>query len=333
MTRFAVLLCLLAFVGAVPVLPAQDAKTPVDRAAVRSPRRSFEGFIEAVLNEPVLDEAERTRRFEAYFDFETWAAEKEKTDGKPLAAEERAQLKSEWLTLFRSAEFRETYKKRNVRVLEEPAADWDNGRAELRIAMTNSATGEDEHFRVLMTLDARQLHWRWYAIPPAPVESQPAPGDTAAELKQVEAELAALQKQQAELEARCKQLEEERQVLRARLAEERGGEGDRATPRKAAQACGKAVQARDFEGFLRCHAAARRAPADRKAAQARFERDSGRIRTWTVQEIRVDANDERRATAQVEVEFAAEGNAQPEKRVLNLKLLREGDEWLLDEDP
>lgn len=316
---------------------AQEApKKAIDHAAVTSPRKSFEAFIEAVLNEPELDETERTARFNAYFDFTNWLIEKEKSEGAEYSDEEATALKADWHTLFKSEEFRKTYKERNVRVIEEPEANWQTERAEIVIAMKNTVSNQDEKFKVMMTLHVENMHWRWYAIPriepTEKTEPESSPARTTPErIKQIESELKAIEDAKESLANKEAALKKELRDLKSAQVEETVDDGAYSTPRKTVLAVWRAIQAEDTTAFLRAHLEKHRDSADEEVAGKRLKRDSARISKWEVIDTTVDANDENSAIVRVKVSFESDGKTR--EKTLSLKLKKTAGEWLLNEKP
>ncbi|MCF6229007.1 MAG: hypothetical protein L3J82_10215 [Planctomycetes bacterium] len=320
----------------VAMLAQEAPKKALDHAAVTSPRKSFEAFIEAVLNEPELDETERTARFNAYFDFENWLIEKEKADGVEYSDEEAVELKADWHTLFKSDEFRRTYKVRNVRVIEEPEPDWQTERAEIVIAMKNTVSNEDEKFKVLMTLHVENMHWRWYAIPriepenPKKPDAEPAK-TTPERINQIEKELKNIEEARETLADKEAALKKELRDLKAAQIEETADGGAYSTPRKTVLAVWRAIQAEDTTVFLRAHLEKHRDSADEEAVDKRLKKDSARISKWEVLDTTVDANDENRAIVRVKISFESAGKNR--EKTLSLKLKKTAGEWLLNEKP
>lgn len=330
------LIMILLFALPISLFAQDTEKKAIDHATVISPRKSFEAFIEAVLNEPELSKEERTARFNSYFDFENWLTEKEKTEGKTYSDEDKVSLKADWHTLFFSDEFRQIYKKRDIRVIEEPEPDWKAERAELVIAMKNTVSEKDEKFRVQMTLNVEKLHWSWYAIPR--VESD-QPSDTgqkptaegAERIRQVEAELEAVKNTKKALAAKQSKLEKELRRLKSEQVGNSDKEGIYSTPHKTVSAIWRAIRAEDTASFLRGHLERHRKNVDENKVSARLKKDSSRITVWDILDTTVNANDENRAIVRVKISFKSDGNIR--KKTLSLNLVKISGEWLLNEEP
>ena len=292
-----------------------------------TPRESFEKFVDVVMRED-MTEADRAAAFESYFDFETWLGEREKSDGKTYGENERADMKRDWLDLFRSAEFRDSWRKRKIRVLEEPKADRDSGKAELLISMTGSS-GTEEKFRVLMTLAEDGSHWRWYSIPQ--IEAELPAASLAERLENAEKQLDEVIKQRRRLEAYEQALQEEIARMRAELAEEGAGDSPYATPKSVVETAWRAIEKGDATALLDCHTTRRIAATKTDDLKSSLARTRERLMAWEVVDSTIDASDATRAVVRVKLKLQQTGEA--DQRTISVRVVKVGDNWKIDEEP
>ncbi|MCB9894528.1 MAG: hypothetical protein H6839_08770 [Planctomycetes bacterium] len=292
-----------------------------------TPRQSFEKFVDVVMRED-MTEADRAAAFESYFDFDTWLGEREKSDGKTYNEDERADMKRDWLDLFRSAEFRDSWRKRKVRVLEEPMTDRESGKAELVISMTGAA-GAEEKFRVLMTLADDGSHWRWYSIPQIEAEL-PAPS-LSERLENAEKQLDEVIKQRRRLEAYEQKLLEEIARMRAELAEQGGGDSPYGTPKSVVETAWRAIEKGDANALLDCHTTRRIAGAKTADVNASLKKTRDRLMSWSVVDSTIDANDAGQAVVRVKLTLQQTG--EPDERTVSIRVVKIGELWKIDEEP
>jgi uncharacterized protein YhaN len=291
--------------------------------AAESPAESFRAFVEAVLADD-KPEAERRAVLERYFDFDTWLANKEASEGKQYAEDDRAQMKKDWLTLFLSAEFSESYRARSVQIVEEPQPAGDA--AELIITMIEPGSEKPGKFRVLMMRSGE--HWRWHSIPRL-AEAEPATPKTPDEqLAAVVKALEELREQSAQIAERIRQLETERKRIESQIAETNAGQAPYSTPMTTAHTLGNALSAEDVEAVLRAHADARRG-GDKEKLAAKLKRESARLASWEPLDSTLQGAD----GAFVRVRVRLWANQGVKSRTITLALRKVGDEWLVDEEP
>lgn len=290
-----------------------------------TPRQSFQAFVDAILRED-MPEAERDAAFERYFDFDAWVKDREVSEGASYTDAERAAMKEDWRELFHSREFRDSWRKRNVRVLEEPAPQGD--KAELVIAMTG-AGGADEKFRVLMTRAADATHWRWYSIPQV-AEALPEP-TIAERIAAIEQALKRIAEQRAQLEAEAQALARELERLRAEQAEADAGDSPYATPQSVVKAAWTAIEKGDLNALLDCHTTRRVAGADTEALKARLAKTRERLMAWQVLDSTIDEKDPARAVVRVQLKLQRTGDT--DQRTISVRVLKAGENWKIDEAP
>lgn len=281
-----------------------------------SPRESFQKFIDAVLAEEATEE-ERTEAFETYFDFDTWLTNKQAADGKTYTPEEAADFKQGWYDVFRSAEFRKRYQDSGAIVKESKV---DGAKAEL------SLTLGEQQFRVLMTASADGTYWRWYDIP-----AVDKPKDPAARIKELEQSLQDLREQRARLNEVEEALLEEIAKLRADLAEEGAGESPYATPRSVVETAWKAVEGNDPNALLDCHTSRRVKAADAGQVKEKIKQTSERLMSWQILDSTIDTKDPALAVVRVRVKLQRTG--EPDDRTVNVRVVRVGENWKIDEEP
>ncbi|MCC7509652.1 MAG: hypothetical protein IT464_09775 [Planctomycetes bacterium] len=304
-------LCLLLILCA----PALWAETPAG---------SFHSFIAAVLdtNTP---EAERRLIFERYFDFDTWMAAKQVEDGKEYPEAERAQLKQEWFTVFLSAEFRQRFAARNVQVIEEPEPQDDKAELVIKILEPAAAAGR---YRVLMTRNGE--YWRWYSIPRIEEEPTPETPLTAEEkLAAIQQAIADARVEQEKLAARLRNLDAQRKVLEAEIAEKNAGAAPYSTPMTTARTLGKAVLAADADALLKAHTPARR-NTDRKKLGEKLNVQAERVAGWEPLDVTLSENN---TQAVVRVKLKLWDDTGVKERTISLLLRKVDAEWLVDEAP
>jgi hypothetical protein len=187
-----------------------------------------------------------------------------------------------------------------------------------------------------MSLDAANLHWRWFAMPRIgePAEAPPPEPKTPAQrLFQIAQELTELTKARTVLDAQERRLKSERRRLLAKIQEDKAGDGLFASPRRTVENLWKAIQSADFEAFLRGHLESRRADADTPETRKRFARNTERIKKWKVLESTINERDSSRSTVRVQVTFRAPDETAPRMRTISVSLRKVADEWLIDEEP
>lgn len=288
------------------------------QADEETPRQSFERFIEAVLADTLTAE-ERRAQFERYFDFDNWLKER----GGETDEAARAGMKEDWFELFESAEFRDSYRKAKVKVVEEPKPDLANAKAEVVIAMTSDA-GE-EKFRVLMTLSEDGTWWRWYSIPQLVDEPQPMTPEE--RLKAVEAALAKVEEERERLNRLEDGLRRELAKLRAAGAE---ADGD-STPRAVVTAAWTAIEQGDAQALLDCHTTAQVAKTKLADVQAGINATRERLMSWEVLQPTIDADDNKLALVPVRLKLRRTGEL--DERTINVRVVKVGDTWKIDEAP
>ncbi len=302
------LLCVLLLLA-----PALAAETPAE---------SFRAFMAAVMAED-KSEAERRKAFERYFDFETWVTNRQAAEEAEYTAEEKKELKEQWFTLFLSAEFRDTYRTRDVKIIEEPKPQGDT--AELVVTMKEEGAEQPGRFRVLMTKSGD--HWRWHSVPR---ELKPeAPLTPAQKLAAVKQAIEELRAQAQQIGRRINELESERKKLEAEIAEAGANEAPYSSPLTTARTLGKAVQAGDADAVLRAHTAARR-EVDGAKFTAKLKRESERLATWEPLDSTLGEDG---ATASVRVRIKLWASHGVNLRTITIALRTVGDEWLVDEAP
>lgn len=289
---------------------------PITAQEKLSPRESFQKFIDAVLIEEATEE-ERTEAFDRYFDFDTWLANKQAADGKTYTPEEAAEFKQGWYDVFRSAEFRKRYQDSGAVVQDSKI---DGAKAELTMTL-----GEQQ-FRVLMTASADGSYWRWYDIPV--VEK---PKDPAERLKDLEKALQDLRVERARLNEVEEALLEEIAKLRAELAEEGAGESPYATPRSVVETAWKAIEGNDPNALLDCHTSSRVTEADAAGVKEKVKTTSERLMSWEILDSTIDTKDPALAIVRVRVKLQRTG--EPDDRTINVRVVRVGENWKIDEEP
>ncbi len=304
-------LCLLMMLGA----PALCAETPAG---------SFHAFIAAVLdtNTP---EAERRLTFERYFDFDTWMVGKQSEAGAEYTQAERAKFKEEWMIVFLSAEFRQRFAARNVQVIEEPEPHGDQAELVIRILEPAAAAGR---YRVLMTRNGE--YWRWYSIPRIEEEAPaPTPQTPEEKLAAIQQAIANVRAEQEKLAAHLRDLEAERKLLEAAIAETNAGAAPHATPMTTARTLGKAVLAANTDALLGAHTPARR-NTDRKKLAEKLKAQSERIAGWEPLDVTL-SEDNTQAVVRVKVKLWDDTGVK--ERTISLLLRKVEAEWLVDEEP
>ena len=299
--------------------------TAVAQNDTETPRQSFQAFVDAILRED-LTQQERGEAFERYFDFEAWLSEREVADGRKYDETERESMKKDWFELFHSDEFRDSWRRRNVRVLEEPQAQGD--KAELVISMTG-AGGAEEKFRVLMTKANDGTHWRWYSIPQV-AETLPEP-TLAERIAAIEQALKRIAKQRAQLEADEQALGRELEKLRAEQAEQHVGDSPYATPQSVVKAAWTAIEKGDLNALLDSHTTRRVAGADTEALKARLAKTRERLMAWQVLDTTIDETDTARAVVRVQLKLQRTGEV--DQRTISVRVLKAGENWKIDEAP
>lgn len=289
---------------------------PVFAQQKETPRESFQSFIDAVLIEEANAE-ERTAAFDRYFDFETWLANKQKTDGKTYTETETAEFKQGWYDLFRSAEFRKRYAGSDV-VVEGSSIEGD--KAELKVSL-----GEQQ-FRVLMNKSADGLYWRWYDIPLVEKSKDPA-----TQLKELEKALQDLRLERARLNEIEEALLDEIAKLRADLAEEGAGDSPYATPRSVVATAWKSIEGNKANALLDCHTSARIKEADAGEVKKNIQATSERLMSWEILDSTIDARDPGLALVRVRIKLQRTG--EPDDRTINVRVVRVGENWKIDEEP
>jgi hypothetical protein len=290
----------------------------IAQADAETPRQSFERFIEAVLSDTLSNE-ERVAQFERYFDFEQWLAER----GGEYTDEERVTMKEDWFKLFQSAEFRDSYREREVRVIEEPKPDLFTGKAELVIAMKGEAT--EEKFRVMMRLADDGTWWRWYSIPQVLAET---PELTPEErLKAIEESLAKIEQERTRLDRLEDALRAELAKLRAAQAETDKGN----SPTAIVTAAWTAIQAGDADALLDCHTTQQVAKSKFETVKAGIDKTRERLMSWDVLQATIDENDNTRAVVPVRLRLRRTG--EPDERTISVRVVKVGDQWKIDEAP
>lgn len=286
-----------------------------------SPAGSFHAFIAAVLdtNAP---EAERRALFDKYFDFEAWFAEKQATESRQYNAEEKAQLKEEWMTVFLSDEFRQRFAARNVQIVEEPEPAGDNAELIIRITSPPAAAG-----RYRVKLKRSGEHWRWYSIPRMEETPEPqTPEQRLAALKQAIADARAEQQRIAEtirdLEAQAKRVESE-------IAEAGADDKPHSSPMTTARTLGKAVQNADLEALLAAHTPARRR-ADREPLRRKLDEQSRRLASWEALDVTL-SDDKQSASVRVKLKLWHDTGIKERTLTIAMRLI-DGN-WLVDEEP
>lgn len=299
--------------------------TSIADGDAETPRQSFQAFVDAILRED-MTEAERDAAFERYFDFDAWVKDRETSEGASYTESEREQMKKDWLELFHSREFRDSWRKRKVRVLEEPQPESD--KAELVIAMTG-AGGVDEKFRVLMTRSEDASHWRWYSIPQV-AEALPEPSIDQ-RIAAIEQALKRIAEQRAQLEADEQALGRELEKLRAAQAEAKAGDSPLATPQSVVKTAWTAIEKGDLNALLDCHTTRRVAGADTEALKARLAKTRERLMAWQVLDSSIDVHDPARAVVRVQLKLQRTGDT--DQRTIAVRVLKTGESWKIDEAP
>jgi hypothetical protein len=252
--------------------------------------------------------------------------DRETSEGASYTESEREQMKKDWLELFHSREFRDSWRKRKVRVLEEPQPESD--KAELVIAMTG-AGGVDEKFRVLMTRSEDASHWRWYSIPQV-AEALPEPSIDQ-RIAAIEQALKRIAEQRAQLEADEQALGRELEKLRAAQAEAKAGDSPLATPQSVVKTAWTAIEKGDLNALLDCHTTRRVAGADTEALKARLAKTRERLMAWQVLDSSIDVHDPARAVVRVQLRLQRTGDT--DQRTIAVRVLKTGESWKIDEAP
>lgn len=289
-----------------------------------TPAGSFHSFIAAVLDTHT-PEAERRLIFERYFDFDTWMTAKQAEDGKEYTEAERAQFKEEWFTVFLSAEFRQRFAARNVQVIEEPEPQGDKAELVIKILEPAAAAGR---YRVLMTRSGE--YWRWHSIPR--IEEEPAPEAplTAEEkLAAIKQAIVDAQAEQAKLAAQLRELDAQRKLLEAEIAEKNAGDAPHATPMTTARTLGKAVLAADTDALLKAHTPARRS-TNRNKLEEKLKAQAERVAGWEPLDVTLFENN---TQATVRVKLKLWDDTGVKERTISLQLRKVDAEWLVDEEP
>ncbi|MBZ0136346.1 MAG: hypothetical protein K8I27_08235 [Planctomycetes bacterium] len=290
---------------------AQDTQTP---------RESFQKFIDAVQIKEATEE-ERTAAFDRYFDFDTWLANKQKSEDTIYTEDEQGALKADWYRVFRSAEFRRRYSENEV-VIEESSVKGDKAELTLTIGKHTRVM----QFRVLMKKSDDGTHWRWYDIPV--VEGPLGP---ASRLKDLEKALTDLRLERARLNEVEQALLDEIARLRAELAEEGAGDSPYATPRSVVETAWRAIEANDPSALLDCHTGTRVTAADADSVRLNVQRTSERLMSWEILDSTIDTDDPGQAIVRVRVKLQRTG--EPDDRTVNVRVVRAGDVWKIDEEP
>ena len=289
---------------------------PVVAQDTESPRESFQGFIDAVLAEEAT-EAERTAAFDRYFAFATWLSNKQEADGKTYSEAEAAEFKQGWYDLFRSAEFRQRYVDSGV-VIENSKINGTD--AELTITLG------DQQFHVLMTQSSDGTWWRWHDIPIID-----KPKDPEARIAEIEQALKDLRAERERLGRIEEALLEEISRLRSELAEEGAGESPYATPRSVVETAWKAIEGNDANGLLDCHTSRRVSDADAESVKSKVQSVANRLMSWNVLDSTIDTADPSQAVVRVRIKLQRTG--EPDDRTLNVRVIRVGQNWKIDEEP
>lgn len=293
----------------------------------QTPRESFEAFVAAVLDEEMTAE-DRRAVFERYFDFDTWLQDRAAEEGKVHTDDETAELRQQWFELFESTQFRDSYRRRNVRVLKEPAADRARGRAELVIAMQGPEL-EDEQFRVRMTLSEDGTYWRWYSIPR--IEEDVPTLTPEQRVKRIEEAMQLITEKRALLDAQEKALREELTRLRSELAEADAGKSDYASPISVVESAWRAVEKGDADALLDCHTTRRVSESNLEDLKTKLEKTRVRLMKWEVLDSTID--EQNPARADVRVRLTLQQTGEPDRRVVTVPVVRDGKEWKIDEAP
>lgn len=295
--------------------------------APQTPRESFEAFIAAVLDDDMEADARRLV-FERYFDFESWLQGKAAEEGNVFTEDEITEFRSEWFKLFESKQFSDTYRRRNVRVLEEPAADRAKGTAELVIAM-EAQDGSTEKFRVLMTLSADGTNWRWYSIPQ--IEDKAEALTPRERLARIEHALKLIDEQRAELDAQEQALRNELKQLRSELAEADAGSSPFATPKSVVESAWQAIEKGDADALLDCHTTRRVSESKLDEVKAKLTKTRERLMAWKVLDSTIDALNPGLAIVRIELKLQRTGDV--DERTVSIKVVRDGKDWKIDEAP
>ena len=290
--------------------------SPVAAQEAETPRESFLNFIDAVLIEEATEE-ERTAAFDRYFDFDTWLTNKQKADGKTYTEAQQDEFKQDWYELFRSSEFRERYAGSGVVVKDSKV---DGKSAELTISF-----GEQQ-FRVLMTASGDGTWWRWYDIPV--VEKAADPAERIKEIEQTIKDLRAERQRLSQVE---EALLEEVAKLRAELAEEGAGDSPYATPRSVVESAWTAIENNDANALLDCHTSKRISEADAGDVKKNVQATSKRLMLWEVLDSTIDTKDPGLAIVRVRIKL--QRNGEPDDRTINVRVVKVGDVWKIDEEP
>lgn len=293
----------------------------------QTPRESFEAFVAAVLDEEMTAE-DRRAVFERYFDFDTWLQDRAAEEGKVHTDDETAELRQQWFELFESTQFRDSYRRRNVRVLKEPAADRAKGRAELVIAMQGPEL-EDEQFRVLMTLSEDGTYWRWYSIPRIEEDVPTLTPDQ--RMKRIEEAMQLITEKRALLDAQEKALREELTRLRSELAEADAGKSDYASPISVVESAWRAVEKGDADALLDCHTTRRVSESNLEDLKAKLDKTRVRLMKWEILDSTIDGQNP--ARADVRVRLTLQQTGEPDRRVVTVSVVRDAKEWKIDDAP
>jgi hypothetical protein len=293
----------------------------------QTPRESYEAFVKAVLDNDMKAEA-RQATFARYFDFDTWVKNRAAREGKVYTKDEQTELREQWFELFASDEFRDTYRNRDVKILEEPEPDRDKGRAELVISI-QTTEGETKKFRVLMTLSQDGSHWRWYSIPRI---QQPAAKLTREQkIARIEQGLKLIADKRNQLDAQEKALRIELKRLRAELAEKAAGNSPFATPRSVVETAWKAIEKGSADRLLDCHTTQRVRESKLDDVNSRLGKLRKRLMSWEIVDSTIDENDPGRATVRVKLKLQRTGDS--DGRTISVPVVRDGDDWKIDEAP
>ncbi|MCA8918459.1 MAG: hypothetical protein KDB32_05230 [Planctomycetes bacterium] len=303
------------------------ACTAVCQDQTETPRESFEAFIAAVLDQE-MDADARNLVFERYFDFDSWLKGKSAEAGNVYTEEEVDEFRSQWFTLFESSQFSDTYRQRNVRVLEAPSADRAKGMAELVIAM-DAQDGSTEKFRVLMTLSADGTHWRWYSIPR--IEDSAESLTPSERIKRIEDALKLVADQRAELDAQERALKKELRQLRSEMAETNAGTTPFATPKSVVESAWTAVEKGDVDALLDCHTTRRVSESKLDAVKAKLTKTRERLMSWSVLDSTIDSANPGLATVRVELKLQRTGDI--DERTVSIRVVRDDKDWKIDEAP
>jgi hypothetical protein len=294
--------------------------TPLAQDAAETPAQSFQKFIDAVTSETLTRE-DKTAAFERYFDFEAWLTESETERAAPYTEEERAQQKEQWLELFHHREFRERFAEQRL-TMGEPAIDREAGSATLPLTM--GEPGSEKNFEVRMKLSADGTWWRWYLIPQ--IASEP-------EALTPEQRVKALEESLARIAAERERLDELEDAVRRALAKLRAdkAESGDSSPRGVVTAAWTAIEAGDASALLDCHTTAQVAKVKLADVQAGIQATRERLMDWEVLQPTIDADDEKLALVPVRLKLRRTG--EPDERTINVRVVRVGDTWKIDEAP